>query len=201
MRAFLGIPIPDAMCAAFEDAARLIGEGDGHWRDAKWVPRENMHVTVAFLGNVTTEDAHALADDLSARYSALAMPVLRFAGLRAVPGTRQARMIWACFDDPEDLCAKVANDSFDAAARLGVPPSDKEYSAHATLARARKRASLDRAILKKAEDAVRDAMSSGNGLLSEPSATVRVSSVTLFESQLTRTSPVYFPVREIRVGS
>ena len=200
MRAFVGIALPDELRAALEAAIQVVRRGDHRWHDAKWVAPENIHVTVAFLGNISAEDGELLADDLAARYAACDVPMLEYAGLRAVPGTRHARMVWATFDDPGDLCARIATETFDAAARIGVPPPERDFSAHATLVRARKPANLDAEVLTQAEEAVRDALGGGGEFLSGPSPRVPVGSVDLIESRLTPTGPVYTPVRTIAVG-
>ncbi len=65
-RLFVGVFLPDEwrerlalMCDAIRDA-------EPAWRDVKWVPEENLHVTLAFLGDVEEQDVPALCDRLSA---------------------------------------------------------------------------------------------------------------------------------------
>lgn len=54
-RLFLAISLPDGMIDAFEETMAPYKK-DQHLKDAKWVSRENYHVTVLFLGDIV--EAH-----------------------------------------------------------------------------------------------------------------------------------------------
>jgi RNA 2',3'-cyclic 3'-phosphodiesterase len=65
MRAFLGIDLDDdlrdelaALCDALRDAAPT-------WRGEKWVPRDNLHLTLRFLGEIDSESLPSLRQALA----------------------------------------------------------------------------------------------------------------------------------------
>ncbi len=201
MRAFLGIALPERALDALDEAGVFLRDNDPRWTDAKWVPRQNLHVTVAFLGNVEPTDADILVGRLAARFASIGSPRLAFEEIQAIPSLRSARMVWAIFKDIDGVCARLAAESFDEAATIGVAPSDREFSAHATLVRSRGRMPLDTDICREATRRAKAAFLSPDRPMSDPSGIFDVRSVTLFASTLARTGPVYSKVHELAVGS
>ncbi len=77
-RLFVGVFLPDEWRESLALVCDAIRDAEPAWRDAKWVPEENLHVTLAFLGDVEEHDVSALCDRLSAvaaRHAALSLPL------------------------------------------------------------------------------------------------------------------------------
>jgi len=165
---------------ALAHACSVLRAADPAWESEKWVPAENLHLTLAFLGDVSDERSAALRQALGDRLREVHGFELPFASLRPMPNTRRTRMLWADWDDPEGACADLAFAVSDAAAWCGVDVERRRFAAHATLVRARSpRATGDRmaAALDAAAADVPPFMS--------------VRSATFFSSTLTRTGAQY----------
>lgn len=185
MRAFLGIDLDDevrAAVTAFADTARRAAPT---WAGEKWVPEDNLHLTVRFLGDVerafVDELLGALAPALG-RHDPFAIAPL--VPVEPVPGPRHARMLWTRYDDPEGCCDALAATIDDVLAGLGVPPETRPFVPHVTLARARR----PRAFPGLPEPPA------------GPPALLSVREVTLFSSVLSRSGPRYERLDRIPLG-
>jgi len=89
-RLFLAIELPDEMRRVFFEWQ----ENYGHLRGVKWVPAENLHVTVEFYGDVEEDKIPELVDRI-----VLKPFELEFKEIVLAPPNRPPRMIWADFGD------------------------------------------------------------------------------------------------------
>lgn len=108
--------------------------------EARWVPRVNLHVTLAFLGQ--TEAADAIASALSRVAAAHPACDLALGGAGAFPSPRRARVLWLGLTGGEALGALAAGVRA-ALEPLGFEPEDRPFSAHLTLARLKTPAVVD----------------------------------------------------------
>lgn len=125
MRLFVALALPEAIRAACE---RLQQGVPG----ARWIPGENMHLTLRFLGEVSNADfddvMHALADVVVApfeievsgvgHFETRQVPTALWAGIRPSPALKH-------------LQAKVER----AVRAAGLPPETRKFAPHITLAR------------------------------------------------------------------
>ena len=98
---------------------------------ARWVPIENMHLTLRFIGEVDEAVARDI-DDLLADIRAPAFSL----SLKGVGefGRKEGRALWAGAANGEamqHLAAKIES----ALQRMGLPAETRKYSPHVTLAR------------------------------------------------------------------
>ncbi|MBX2856240.1 MAG: RNA 2',3'-cyclic phosphodiesterase, partial [Rhodobacteraceae bacterium] len=124
IRAFLAIPLPDEIKDALDEAQDDL-------RGANWVPPENLHLTLSFLGDQTRRTL----EDLDALLMPLTQPrfELEIAGVSHFGG-RDPRLCYAGLRDSLDLRrlqAKVEQAARDA----GIAIEDRRYTPHVTLAR------------------------------------------------------------------
>ena len=130
MRLFVAIEIPEGIRAAY---VALLEELRGISPHAKWVPAENLHVTLKFLGHTDPEKLGALQNVLAAVRSE--QPVtLEFHGLGFLPNEKRPRVFWAGIEASVNLQLLVA-DIDQAAHQLGFPLEDRSFTPHLTLAR------------------------------------------------------------------
>ena len=177
MRLFVGIDMPAAVkdeMAALIERLRMTGVPD-----AKWVPRDNLHVTLSFLGEVREEGkiGATLADAVASVHGPIPTAL---AGSGAFPLARRARVLWVGLEDGEGQLAALANTVATAVEPLGFPPEKRAWSAHLTLARFRVPANV-------------------SALITEPFPALpfEVREVTLFRSRLSRPAPVYEPLQRL----
>ena len=106
------------------------------------VPRENLHVTLAFLGSTPAEAHPGIVGVLRDAADGVAPPLLAAIRYRE---TRSVGMI--VFSDEEGRAGRFAERVFDGLERLGVYERERrEWLPHVTVVRFRERPRLDPAL-------------------------------------------------------
>lgn len=126
MRLFVALALPDAVASGLE----MIQAGVP---GARWQTREQMHLTLRFIGEVDGRDAAAIDDALSA------ISVLRLSlQLKGVGefGGKSARALWAGVA-PNDALLHLQRKIETAMQRVGLEAEPRKFSPHVTLARLR----------------------------------------------------------------
>ena len=124
MRAFVAVvPPPDVLAPLVRAVAPLRGS-----YAASWVPEERLHVTLAFLGDVTDAKAARVEQRLRKAAAAREPFALRLKGGGAFPRAARARVLWAGLDGDVGALASLAG-----AGRGEETP----YVPHLTVARLR----------------------------------------------------------------
>jgi RNA 2',3'-cyclic 3'-phosphodiesterase len=131
MRLFVALSIPDAV-------ARSLMLLEGGVPGARWQAREQLHLTLRFIGEVDGRDARAL-DDALAGIDAPAFE-MQLHGVGQF-GNKQPHSLWAAARK-NDLLDHLQRKVDTAIRRVGQPPSsgDKyahKFTPHVTLARLR----------------------------------------------------------------
>jgi 2'-5' RNA ligase len=182
LRAFIAIEIPQYTRIIIKrQTARLrqsLGDGDELIR---WVPSENMHLTLKFLGDVATSHLNFLKQMLSQIAEAHAPFDLQIGGLGCYPNQRAPRVIWIGVHAPPTLAALQKNVEA-GAARLGYEREERAFSPHLTLGRARQNAH------PAALPQIRAAL---NSLQLGEMEIARVDAIHLFRSDLTPNGSIY----------
>lgn len=97
-RIFIAIALSDGakdeLALARESYAKL---------PARWTPRENLHITFAFLGNMSDGDVEKLRAALREVLKETRPFSLLLSRLLYSPGPKDPRMIWAAGEAPSDL--------------------------------------------------------------------------------------------------
>jgi len=100
--------------------------------DARWVPPEQLHLTLCFIGEVSgaafLDVKEALAEIKTAPFA------LRLQGVGFFPPRGQPRVVWAGIATSEPLAIlqrKITTRLF----ALGLEPENRKFSPHLTLAR------------------------------------------------------------------
>ena len=122
-RLFVALSLPEVVA----DALTQLQSG---LKGARWLPEENLHLTLQFIGEV---DRHGFSE-ASAALGAIAAPGfdLRLSGA-AYFGDRKPRALWAgAAAEPalQHLQTKVAT----ALTRAGLPVEKRKFAPHVTIA-------------------------------------------------------------------
>lgn len=126
-RLFVAAPLPEAVTLRL---AALAGGVPG----ARWVPAQNMHVTLRFIGDVDGREASDIAAVL-AEVEAAAF-TMAIEGVDIFGGRRDARVLYAGVAPREPL--KRLRDKIEAALqRAGLAAEERKFHPHVTLARLR----------------------------------------------------------------
>ncbi|HZD55258.1 MAG TPA: RNA 2',3'-cyclic phosphodiesterase [Anaerolineales bacterium] len=100
----------------------------------RWVPVENIHLTLKFLGDVSESNLEVLKDVLRTVVSGHQTFEISIGGLGAFPKAKRPRVIWIGVEAPQNLSA-VQHSIEAETTRLGYAPEKRPFSPHLTLGR------------------------------------------------------------------
>lgn len=135
MRAFVAIFPPPEIQETLLRAAKNISV-DGNIR---WVRRENVHLTLKFLGDIEEgmlEGVRAALAEVAGRHGPF---YVRPSGLGAFPSGKKARILWAGTHKGSPALSSLAEDVESMLEPLGFGRERRGYKPHATLGRVRGR--------------------------------------------------------------
>lgn len=188
-RLFLALEPPDPVrrriAAAAAELRRTAGRAEA---DVRWVPPENVHLTLQFLGAVPEERVADIEAALAAAAAASAPLALELTGAGGFPNARRPRVLWLGFGGDVPALAALVQDLGRRLAPLGFAPEARPYSPHLTLGRARD---------------PRGAPGLGGALTAlarSDGFPWRVTEVVLFESHLSPKGPRYEAVARAALG-
>lgn len=134
LRLFFALPLPDAaleLLAAAQARAKPVAER----LDPRWTTREQMHVTLKFLGHLPADALPRLTEIAEARARGAAPFEASLTRVVTFPNDRRARILAVDLETPSPVLAELAQGLEDDAAGLGIEREKRAYRAHATLAR------------------------------------------------------------------
>jgi 2'-5' RNA ligase len=181
MRLFIALEIPDTVR---KKLATLQQQMCVENLDLRWVPPENFHVTLKFIGEATSDELEAIKAEL--RGVRPEGPVrATFRGLGVTWNARRGGVFWVTMEVAETMKMLVAQINR-RLERLGIATEEREFLPHLTLARFKRPNALP---------AIRAAVAAHQGrefgsLLSEK--------LQLVESKLGPAGSKYFTVASFR---
>ncbi len=100
----------------------------------RWVPAENIHLTLKFLGDVSVANLDLLQKILQAEASSCRPFEYSVGGLGAFPNLHHPRVVWVGIEAPSEL-SNLQHAVESATARIGYAREERPFSAHLTLGR------------------------------------------------------------------
>jgi 2'-5' RNA ligase len=108
----------------------------------RWVPVENIHLTIKFLGNVSNTNLEVLKRILETECSRLQPFEISVGELGAFPNSRRPRVAWVKVQAPRELFT-IQRGIEEESTRLGYAREKREFKPHLTLGRVSRNASSD----------------------------------------------------------
>ena len=166
-RLFVALPLPDEV---LDQLLLNMGGVSG----ARWQKREQLHITLRFIGEVDRR----IAEDIALSLSSLRHPSfeLSLRGTGAFERRGRAEILWAGVTSGEELHS-LHKKVDQACVQAGLEPERRAFKPHVTLAR-----------LKPSSGPVEDFLSSTGDFSSRP---FRATSFSLYESSLTPEGAYY----------
>lgn len=100
----------------------------------RWVPTENIHLTLKFLGNVSTANLEMLKEILDKVGSGHKTCDISVGGIGAFPKPHNPRVIWVGMEVANELLS-LQHDIEVETARLGYSREHRPFSPHLTIGR------------------------------------------------------------------
>lgn len=175
MRAFLAVELPDDIRRALAQLQRRLAESHA---DVTWTKEANLHITMRFLGEISQEQREAVEQRLTQVCQHHREHPVALSQVGAFPNVSAPRVIWVGVGEGDVWLGQAARQIEEGLGDLGFPREERQFTAHVTLGRVRspKRRAELAAQLRQA---------------TWPPHAFRVTHLTLFQSTLTGSGPIY----------
>ena len=184
IRTFIAIELPRDIRG---ELFRLQEELKSPGLSAKWVSKDNIHLTLKFLGSVESnkivEIKRALVESLKEEGSFSFI----LSELGVFPSLSRPRVLWVGVTEGKERLREIAGKVEAALEPIGFPREKRGFSAHVTLARIKREENLGE-LKEKLE---------GKDYRSRP---ILVSKIAIMKSDLTPEGPIYTKLDEVRVS-
>ena len=179
MRCFIAIDIGEEIRRALSDLQRQLQDVARLNRGCvKWVKPENIHLTLKFLGEIEDQKSVEVCDIVADVVSGHNCFELGIESLGRFGG-RSARVLWVGSGTGSDDLCRLQKDVEQRLTSAGWPREERDFTGHLTLCR-----------IKDHKAGIKLAQSSEE-YKNLKLGIVRVDSVSVYQSRLTPTGPVY----------
>lgn len=182
IRAFIAIELNNATQKMLGNVIRQLKPLTGDI--VRWVPEQNIHITLKFLGDTSPANLEILKKIISNEASRYAPIALKVTNLGAFPNLRRPRVIWAGIEAPPSLAA-IQRSIDTETQRLGYATEERPFSPHLTLGRLSHNATPED-IRKIGDLLVKNSIAIN--------ASFTANTVTLFRSDLQPSGAMYTPI-------
>jgi 2'-5' RNA ligase len=179
IRTFIAIPLSDTIRRTIAQVQRELAEP---LPDIRWVRPETIHLTLAFLGDISQESLDKIGNSMLSIGRSFAPFEVRIGNLGAFPSRSRPRVIWIGVERCAPLMGLQAALA-GTLADLGLPGEDRPYTPHLTLGRSRRLDPAAGRILETRADL--------------PIGSLTVDRMVLFESRLQPGGAVHLPRQTI----
>jgi 2'-5' RNA ligase len=172
LRLFVASEVPEGVRGAVAGAVAPVRE---RFPKARWVPPQNQHVTLKFLGSTyprLVDWVTATVGEVASRHAPF---TTRVEGLGAFPNARRARVLWAGLENRGSAFERLAAD-LDEALSKEFKAEKRAFTPHLTVAR------FEPTVVVDPDE------------IAFQSGPFEVGRIVLFRSHLRRPAPVYEPM-------
>lgn len=136
MRLFLAVELS---AGVREGVAAFQRELEPRLGSVRWVPPENLHLTVRFIGEEGAEVAEGLSRTLPERLENVPPCTVGFRGFGCFPNPKRARILWVGVDPVPEELRRVHALCETTVTELGVEPETRPFRPHLTIGRVKRR--------------------------------------------------------------
>lgn len=176
IRAFIAIPIPDIIASNIHKLQLSLQKSSA---EVRWVSAYNYHLTIKFLGDITTSQINDVKEAIYCGIMNLKPFSLNFSGVGGFPNDNKPRVIWVGTLQGKNDVMTLQNQIDTQLHKLGFELDSKQFFPHLTIGRIKK---------PNSNRSLRVLMEEKKGYVSPAFS---VSSISLFKSELTPKGPIY----------
>jgi 2'-5' RNA ligase len=187
VRSFVAIDLPETLRDRLRELssrlAKRVPAGT-----VRWVRPESIHLTLKFLGDVSSESLGQIVDLMRQAASPVSPFSLRIGGLGCFPSPRRPRVLWVGIHEASGALAALQETLEGGFERLGYRREARGFSPHLTLGRVRQ------------EAGAAAAQAAGASVADEPSpdlGEIAVDAICLIRSELRPSGAVYTRLAQI----
>ena len=153
----------------------------------KIVGPEIMHLTLRFLGEIPSATVNRVKEAMdSVKFQPFEV---EFTGLGVFPNPRRINVVWVGIKQGQEKLNDIFHQLEPKLRQIGLPPDDKGFSPHMTLARVK--SALNRAVLAEYVEMMN----------AREFGTMPVNAVRLKRSTLTPKGPIYTTIHEVAASA
>ncbi len=188
VRSFIAIELPEEVKVGLAQLQAQLKSGEPS--SVKWVDPFSIHLTLKFLGNVAVDKVGEITKAIEEAAQGIPPFHLKVKSLGAFPNLRRVQVVWVGINGEVNKLNQLQQRIESNLSPLGFTPESRPFAPHLTLARLRDQASSDeRQRLGQLID----------GTKFEAAHTIKVDSINLMRSQLTREGPIYSQISSVRL--
>lgn len=178
-RLFVGIKMPNKINEEIQKAkAKLEVEVPG-----RWLPPQNWHVTLKFLGSCSIDMLSEISDALRKVVGKNSTFFTKVTDFGCFPSQKYARVFWLGLETSSSF-EQLQSDTESSLENLGFPSENRSFHPHVTLVRFKKPARINCETINE---------------LATVKGTVQVKEITLFESVLTPQGATYLKLENFKL--
>ncbi len=188
VRSFIAIELPDELKLGLTQLEDQLKMSKQPW--VKWVDPYNIHLTLKFLGSIAVDRISEITGVMEEAIQGIPPFRLEVKDLGVFPSLRRVQVAWVGISGEVDKLSQLQQHLESNLAHLGFAPESRPFTPHLTLARLRNRASLD------------ERQSFGQLIATtrfETTYTIKVATISLMRSQLTRGGATYSRIGLVRL--
>ena len=190
VRSFIAIKLPDELKTGLTQLEAQLKLGEP--LPVKWVDPSSIHLTLKFLGNIAVARISEITRAMEAATKRLSAFHLEVKGLGVFPNFRRVQVVWVGVGGEVDKLGQLQQQIESTLVPLGFAAESRPFTPHLTLARLRDRASPE-------ERQRLGQLIAGTRF--EAVYTIKVDSINLMRSQLTREGAVYSRLSSVGLKS
>ncbi len=186
IRSFIAIELPDELKLELVQLEARLKLSNQSW--VKWVDPYGIHLTLKFLGNVAVDRIGEITVAMEEATQGIPSFNLTVRELGVFPSLKRVQVAWVGVGGEVDKVGQLQQRIESSMAHLGFAPESRPFTPHLTLARLRNQASLD------------EGQTFGQLIAStnfEAIHSIKVDSISLIRSQLTREGATYSRVSSV----
>jgi len=184
VRLFVAIELVQGVRSALQNVQSRLGAS---CQGVRWIPAEQLHVTLKFLGDVRDGDVPAVAEAMAGAVAGVTPFEVEVAGCGCFPPRGPARIVWAGLREDTGTLPRMAADVDAAMEHLGFERERRPFSGHITIGRVRE---------DRPQSGIREATQAS----AYDPVSQTVGAVTLMSSVLSPKGPTYTAVRTVTLG-
>ncbi len=136
IRSFLALNIDLHTVRSIDREQRILrGKCEEAGITVKWVPPQNMHLTMRFLGEITESMIRALKDTVEQVTRSFPPFEMETAGLGVFPDTRNPRVIWAGIHSDDSHLERLYTALSRVLEETGFKTDNRPFKSHVTIGR------------------------------------------------------------------
>ena len=181
-RAFIAIDLPENIRSSLGEAQEIL---KAFGFRAKWVPPQNIHLTLKFLGNIDSDYIDKITVAMTSTAENFNSVFLSAREIGVFPNIRRPRIIWAGLNGQLEILKNLQQSLDGHLAGLGFVEETRAFKGHLTLGRVKGKIASAR--MKTAIDKLK-------GFETE---SFEINEIILFKSELRPTGAVYSKVKRV----